>query len=269
MDEHSTLGQKGEMAEVLNLYEHIFSSSSFDLGTTSLTQHRIELTDEKPVREPNRKQPVYIRESIQKEIDSLEKHGIIQRSDSPWRQQIVPVKKTDGSWRICVDYRRLNEQTIKDAYPMPRIEENIDTLSGSKWFSSLDLTMGYHQVDVNPADRQKTAFSSPSGGLYEYTKMPFGLCNAPGTFERLMERVLLKLQWHVAVLYLDDIIVYGKDWKEHLRNLELVFQRISGAGLKLKPKKCKLARKRVKFLGHIVSEGGVEVNPEKVEAVQH
>jgi hypothetical protein len=118
-------------------------------------------------------------------------------------------------------------------------------------------------------DIQKTAFAAPSGGLYEYTTMPFGLCNAPGTFERLMERVLNKLQWSIAVLYLDDIIVFGRTWEEHMRNLELVLQRISMAGLKLKPKKCQLCQKRVKFLGHIVSSDGIEVNPAKVEAVQN
>ena len=267
VDESVTIPERKEVTMVIGAYEYVFSKHEFDLGRTALTEHGITLKDETPIREALRRQNFYVREQIQDHIEELAEMGVIQPSESPWRQQIVPVQKSDGKWRLCVDYRKLNDKTVKDAYPMPRIEENIDALSHSQWFSSLDLTMGYHQVPMKAEDKAKTAFAAPSGGLYEYNTMPFGLCNAPGTFERLMERVLNKLQWHVAVLYLDDIIVYGRTWEEHMRNLELVLQRVGQAGLKLKPKKCQLCQKRVKFLGHYVSAEGVEVNPEKIKAV--
>jgi hypothetical protein len=162
IDSSVTREQKSELARLIVLYRDAFSKNDWDLGRTSLTEHVIPLKDPTPVREPLRKSPYYIKEELEAHIHEMEDAGIIQPSESPWRQQIVPVQKSDGKWRICVDYRKINEKTIKDAYPMPRIEENLDALSGSKWFSSLDLTMGYHQVPMAEADKPKTAFSAPS-----------------------------------------------------------------------------------------------------------
>jgi len=165
-----------------------------------------------------------------------------------------------------VDYRKLNSATVKDSYPLPRIDDSIDALSGSCWFSTLDLASGYWQVEVEERDRPKTAFTTGSG-LYQFTVMPFGLCNAPATFERLMERVLSGLPWEVCLLYLDDIIVHAKTFKAELERLRSVFARLREAGLKLSPKKCHLFKKRVVFLGHVVSEEGVSTDPEKIKAV--
>ena len=143
------------IAEVVRIYPELFSKHEWDLGRTTLTEHSIQLLDEGPIREPLRRQPFYVREQMQEHINDLEEKGIIRASESPWRQQIVPVQKSNGEWRLCVDYRRINEKTIKDAYPMPRIEENLDALCHSKWFSSLDLTMGYHQVPMKEEDKEK------------------------------------------------------------------------------------------------------------------
>ena len=165
-----------------------------------------------------------------------------------------------------MDYRKLNSATVKDSYPLPRIDDSIDALSGSCWFSTLDLASGYWQVEVEERDRPKTAFTTGSG-LYQFTVMPFGLCNAPATFERLMERVLSGLPWEVCLLYLDDIIVHAKTFKAELERLRWVFARLREAGLKLSPKKCHLFKKRVVFLGHVVSEEGVSTDPEKIKAV--
>jgi hypothetical protein len=169
---------------------------------------------------------------------------------------------------MCVDYRKLNEKTIKDAYPLTRIDENLDTLEGAEWYSSLDFDMAYHQVPVEQVDKEKTAFATPRGGLYQFTTMPFGLCNAASTFERIIEKTLTGLQWEIAVLYLEDIVVYGKSFKDHLLNLEKVFEKLLDAGLKLKPKKCHLMQKEISFLGHIVSKEGVRTDPVKVSAIK-
>ena len=136
--------------------------------------------------------------------------GVIEKPKSPWSYQLVLVQKNDKSWRVCVDYRRRNARTIKDSYPIPRIDDNLVALAGSMWFTSLHLNMAYHQVPLSEDDKEKTAFATPRGGLYQYSAMPFGLCNAPATFQRIIENALSRLQWSIAVLYLGDIIVFGK-----------------------------------------------------------
>lgn len=166
-----------------------------------------------------------------------------------------------------MDYRKVNEATQKDAYPLPKIEECLDTLSGSKLFSTLDLLSGYHQFEVNEKDRPRTAFITKYG-LFEYTRMPFGLCNAPSTFQRGMELVLRRLQWATLLIYLDDVIITGKTFKEHLNNLGEVLSRFRKFGLKLKPTKCSLYREEVLFLGHVVGKDGVRANPSLVQDVE-
>jgi hypothetical protein len=157
------------------------------------------------------------------------------------------VKKKDGSKRFCGDYRRLNNVTIKDAYPLPLIDESLNQLKGAKWFSTSDLNAGYWQIELDPKHKHKTSFATRQG-LYEFNVMPFGLWNAPATFERLMETVLSGLQWQICLIYLDDVIVYGKTFEKMLSNLEQVFQKLRSAGLKLKSRKCTLFAKQVKYI---------------------
>ena len=195
------------------------------------------------------------------------KSGIISPSSGPWASPIVLVKKKDGSTRFCVDYRKLNDVTLKDAYPLPRIDDSLDALEGSTWFSSLDLASGYWQVEMSPSDKEKTAFTTGSG-LYEFNVLPFGLCNAPSTFERLMELVLTGLHWKTCLVYLDDILIYAKTFEEHVERLGEVFSRLFAAGLKLKPKKCTLLQKEVVYLGHVVSGSGVATDPEKTKKIR-
>ncbi|KAL5471331.1 hypothetical protein EMCRGX_G029435 [Ephydatia muelleri] len=179
---------------------------------------------------------------------------------------VVLVKKKDESVRFCVDYRKVNSVTRKDAYPLPRVDDTLDTLAGSRLFTTLDLASGYWQVEVAEEDQPKTAFTTPEG-LFQFRVMPFGLCNAPATFQRLMDRVLGGLKWSSCLVYLDDIIIVGTSFSEHLRNLAGVLQRLRQAGLKLKPSKCKWCQKSVTFLGHIVSEEGVAADPSKTAIV--
>ena len=177
------------------------------------------------------------------------------------------VRKKDGSVRWCVDYRALNKVTIKDSYPLPLIEECMDTLAGNKWFSKLDANAAYWQIKVHPDDRKKTAFITKYG-LFEFTRMGFGLCNAPATFARAINLVLHRLNWKIALAFLDDVLVLGKTPQDHLTNLREVFERFRQFGMKFKPKKCELFCSKVEFLGRTVSAEGVEMGNQYIEAVK-
>ena len=162
-------------------------------------------------------------------------------------------KKKDSTLRFCIDFRKLNEVTVKDAHPLPRIDDTLEALKGAKIFSTLDLKSGYWQVSIKEDHKSKTAFRTSSGQLHELNRLPFGLCNAPATFSRLADTVLSRLSWEVCLYYLDDIIVFSKDWEEHLHRLLMVFLWLREANLRLGHKKCTLARTSVTFLGHLVS----------------
>jgi len=254
-------------AEFLIRNNDVFAKSSADLGRTNIVQHTIDTGDSKPVRQPPRRIPIHKRPLVQAEIKNMLERGVIEPCDGPWSSPIVLVTKKDGDVRLCVDFRTVNNLTKKDAYPLPRIEDNLDALQGAVWYSTLDLLSGFWQVEVAPGDRDKTAFSAGGIGLFRFITMPFGLTGAPATFERLMERVLLGLQWQIAVLYIDDIVVFASDFFTHLDRLDQVLARLRTAGLNLKPGKCHLLKHRVEFLGHIVSSQGVEVDPGKVNKV--
>ena len=263
-----TSEQCKQVAKLLMKHESTFSESDDDIGRTGIIRHRIITKEDRPIKQPLRRLPVHMNQEADKQIDEMLKKDVIQPSASPWASRIVMVKKKDGSKRFCVDYRKLNDITVKDAYPLPRIDDSLDQLSGAEWFSCLDLNSGYWQVEVEESDRAKTAFISRQG-LFEFKVMPFGLCNAPATFERLMETVLAGLNWQVCLIYLDDIIVRGKDFEDMIRNLDEVLQKLHGAGLKLKPRKCQLFAKQVEYLGHIISKEGVHTDPKKKQVVKN
>ncbi|MCG8047960.1 MAG: reverse transcriptase domain-containing protein, partial [Candidatus Thiodiazotropha endolucinida] len=193
---------------------------------------------------------------------------LIEPSFSSWSSPALLVAKRDGSMRFCVDYRKLNEVTVPDSHPLPRIDDTLSALGGAQWFSTLDLKSGYHQISIRELDRPLTAFSIPGSGLWQWRVLPFGLINAPSAFERLMERVMNGLTFVSLLIYLDDIIVYSKTFEEHLENLREVFQRLQEANLKLNPKKCCLFRTEVSFLGHKVSASGIATDPEKVQTIR-
>lgn len=188
-------------------FQDIFSKSSDVLGRTNQVLHRINTGTAYPIRQPCRRLPIGKREAEREEVEKMLERGVIEPSCSPWCSNVVLVRKKDNTYRFCVDYRSLNEVTVRDAYPLPRIDECLDSLSGMKWFSCLDLNSGFWQIGMAPEDKEKTAFAT-SLGLYQFTVMPFGLTNSPSTFERLMEDVLRGLQWEECLLYLDDIIVH-------------------------------------------------------------
>ena len=161
----------------------------------------------------------------------------------------------------------MNQITKKDSYPLPRIDDTLDALSGVKYFSTIDLLSGYWQLEMDPSSREKTAFATHCG-LYEFLVMPFGLTNAPSSFQRVMECVLQGLNWKICLVYLDDVIIFSPTFEMHLQHLELVLQRFREANIKLKPSKCRFAHCKVNYLGHSVSREGVSPDPEKIRAVQ-
>lgn len=258
--------EKRQAYHLFLAYADVFASSDDDLGRTGMLKHSIDTADNHPIRQPARRVPPFRREEVHKLLKDMLERDVIQPSSSPWASPVVLVQKKDGTLRFCVDYRKLNAITRKDAYPIPRIDDTLDTLAGSCWFSTLDLLSGYWQVEVAEEDRPKTAFCTKEG-LFEFKVMPFGLCNAPATFQRLMDLVLAGVQWSTCLVYLDDIIVVGRTFEEHLCNVRGVLDKLKQAGLRLKPKKCAFFQKEVRYLGHVVSEGGVATDLSKTEEV--
>ncbi|PIK38997.1 hypothetical protein BSL78_24163 [Apostichopus japonicus] len=260
--------QRQQAVDLINRNQDIFAYSDDQLGFAEGVTHKINTIDDIPVKQPHRRIPPSQWEEVKEHIRKLLDNGVIRPSTSPYASPIVLVRKSDGSLRLCVDYRKLNMKTIKDAYPIPRIDESIDALHGTKWFSTIDLLSGYHQVAMEEADKHKTSFTTPFG-LYEYNRMPFGLSNAPGTFQRLMQACLHDQFFTSVLCYLDDILVFSKSFDDHLVNLQRVFDRLRQQGLKIKPSKCTFFQSEVKYLGHRVTADGVRPDPDKVQAVKN
>ena len=259
--------QKQKLWETVYEFQDVFESKDGELGQTSEVQHKINTGDARPIKQAPRRIPIHLRDEVDKAMKEMIDKGVIEPSDSPWSSPVVLVRKKDGSLRFCIDYRKLNEVTVPDAYPLPKMDEALDCLGGAKWFSTLDLASGYWQVEMDPEDKPKTAFATPSHGLYQWLVMPFGLMNAPGTFERLIERIMKGLRFEILLVYLDDVIIFGSTFEESLDRLILVLQRLRDAKLKLKAKKCHLFQKEVIYLGHKVSGNGIEADPGKIESV--
>ena len=260
--------QATEVASLLKEYGDVFSKGPNDIGRAKGTTHKINTGDAQPIKQAPRRIPVKKRDEAARAVNEMEQQGIVEPSSSFWCAPVVLVRKKDGSTRFCVDYRKLNDVTRKDSFPLPRVGVTLDALNGAKWFSTLDLKSGYWQIELDSADKEKTAFSFGQG-LWQFTVMPFGLCNAPATFERLMEAVLKGLSWDICLVYLDDIIVHTRSFDQHLMNLKCVLDRLRQANLKLNPAKCTLFQTAVTYLGYVVSERGVTADPVKVQAVMN
>lgn len=260
--------EKQELIKLISQYQDIFMEPQGKLGQTNITEHEIRTGSHTPIKIPPRRIPLFKRQLVDQELDKMLEQGTIEPSESPWSAPICLVKKKDGTCRFCIDFRKLNAVTLRDAYPLPRIDDTLDSLSGSMWFSTLDLASGYWQIRMSESSKHKTAFVVPHRGLFHFNVMPFGLTNAPASFQRLMEKVLVNLTPHKCLCYLDDIIIMGKTFLEALENLKDVFQRLREANLKLKPKKCSLFQTQVTYLGHVVSENGIACDPLKIQAIE-
>lgn len=264
----STLSEQDQhrVRSLLQKHSSVFSAHEGDLGCTNLISHDIPLIDETPVRQRYRRIPPSEYDTVKAHIRQLLENQVIRESSSPFASPIVLVKKKDGTLRLCVDYRLLNSKTRKDAFPLPRIEESLDALSGARWFSTLDLASGYNQVPVTEKDKMKTAFCTPFG-LFEWNRMPFGLCNAPSTFQRLMERIFGSQHCQSLLLYLDDVVVFSSTVDQHMERLDAVLGRLRQENLKAKLEKCCFFKEEVGYLGHVISKEGVATDPRKIEAV--
>ena len=258
--------EKSVLRTTLHEFADVFSKSEYDLGCTGLAKHTIDTGDARPIKQTLRRQPFAHLETIDKQVQDMLKTGIIEPSQSPWVSNVVIVTKKDGSARFCVDYRRVNEVTRKDAYPLPRIETCLDALGGARYFSTFDLRSGYHQVKMDEADADKTSFVTRRG-TFKFNVLPFGLTNAGATFQRVMDIAMSGLNFSICLVYLDDIILYSSTVAEHLDRLRCLFAALRRANLKLKPSKCSLLQTEVSFLGHVVSNRGIATDPDKIRAV--
>lgn len=245
------------------LPQNVFSLDEWEVGLATGVEHQIRLSDPTPFRERSRRLAPADIDDVRRHIQQLLAAGIVKESRSLYASPIVVVRKKNGSIRMCVDYRTLNSWTIPDQYTTPRIDDALDCLTGSKWFSVLDLRSGYYQVVMSEQDKEKTAFICPIG-FYEFERMPQGITGAPATFQRLMEKAVGDMHLLQVIVYLDDIIVFGKCLEEHQHRLLKVLDRLQEVGLKVSLDKCQFCQPKVKYVGHIVSEAGIATDPEKV-----
>ncbi|XP_063075269.1 uncharacterized protein LOC134465509 [Engraulis encrasicolus] len=257
---------KSRLRQKLGEKSHVFSMHEWDVGLAKGVQHRIRLSDSRPFRERSRRLAPADIEDVRKHLQELLQAGIITESRSPYASPIVVVRKKNGTIRMCIDYRLLNSRTIPDQYTTPCIEDALNALTGSQWFSVLDLRSGYYQIAMSEDDKEKTAFICPLG-FFQFERMPQGITGAPATFQRLMEKAVGDMNLLQVLVYLDDLIVFGKTLEEHEERLLKVLDRLGEVGLKLSVDKCQICLPRVKYLGHIVSAEGVAPDPDKIEAV--
>ena len=245
-----------------------FALDDMELGCADLVQHSIETGNHPPIRQQPYRTPVIKREKMSEMVSDMQEQGVVQPSSSPWASPVVLVTKKDGTLRFSIDYRQLNTITRKDVYPLPRVDDILIALGESKYFSSLDLASGYWQIELDEDARKKSAFTTYRG-LFEFIRMPFGLCNAPATFQRLMQTVLSGLEYKSCFIYVDDVLVASKTFEDHLIHLREVFSRLRSSNLRLKPKKCELIRDKVPYLGHVVSAQGIEPDQAKTERIKN
>ena len=260
--------EQKQLKTLLLEFQHIFSKGSGDLGCFSEIKHKINTGDERPVKQPMRRTPIGFEKEEEENLKLMLEIGVISELSSDWASAPVLVRKKDGSVRYCIDFRCVNDKTVKDLFPLPSISQCLDQLSGNMYFSTLDMASGYWQIEIDEQDRHKTAFITKFG-LFEHRRMALGLCNAPATFQRVIKLVLRGLTWDKILAYLDDVIVLGKNFQDHIKNLRTTFERFAKYNLKLKPKKCVLFQTETMFLGRIVSSEGVGVDPNKIEKVKN
>ena len=254
--------------ELFLKYHNTFSKNDMDLGRATSVKHNIVLTDPIPFKERYRRIPPQLYDEVKAHLQDMLRLGAIRRSCSPWASAIVLVRKKNGKLRFCIDLRKLNSKTLKDSYALPRIEQTLESLVGSKIYSTLDLTSGYWQVEMAEECKPYTAFTCGPLGFFECETMPFGATNAPATFQRLMEDCLGDLNMNWCIVYLDDVIVYSQTPEEHLERLEAVFKKLTAYGLKLKPSKCTFFKEEITYLGHLITADGVATDPAKVKTVR-
>lgn len=255
-----------QLQELLQQHAHLFNDPT-TLPPARAFDHQITLIPgAQPVNvKPYRYVPTQ-KDEIERQVKEMLANGVIQPSTSPYASPVLLVKKKDGSWRFCMDYRNLNSITVKNKYPLPIVDELLDELKGSQWFTKLDMRSGYHQVRMSPEDEHKTAFKTHHGH-WEFKVMPFGLTNAPATFQQIMNTIFSPLLRKLVLVFVDDILVYSPTLEDHIQHLQQVFHILGEHQFLLKQSKCSFAKQSLEYLGHIISAGGVSTDPAKIQAV--
>lgn len=264
---HLNETQRSALKQLLHKYENIFSKSQTDIGCISSEMHRIPVTNNVPIRRAPYRCSEADSVEMDRQVSDLLTQGVIRLSTSPYAAPaLLAEKKGEGRTRFCIDYRKLNAVTVPDYQPIPRIDDVLDSLGKSTYFSTLDITSGYWHVKMHPEDIPKTAFVTRTGH-YEWLVMPFGLRNAPATFERAVKSILAKHRLAHVTNYFDDIVVYSDTFSDHLKHLDAVLNAFKSECVRLKMKKCQFAQTSIEYLGHRVSNGAVTPKRSNVEAI--
>jgi transposase InsO family protein len=258
--------QKGELRNIVEQNRQAFAFSDAEIGLAKGHYCVVDTGDSPPIYQRPYRQSPTARQITQDILNEDLKNGLIQPSKSPYGSPVVLVKKKDGSHRLCIDFRKLNKSVKKNTYPIPLIDDVVDHLHGTAFMSTVDANQGFKQMEVHPDSIEKTAFVTPDG-KYECLRMPFGLCVSPAEYQMMMDKVLGSLKWSICMVYIDDIVIHGKSWQEHLERLNTVLRTLSNAGITLKPKKCRLGFTELPYLGYIISSEGISVDPEKISAI--
>ena len=264
-----TSKENQELKQLISEFQDVFKTKHDSNGNYSGVEHEI-LTDHPPIRSRPYRQSPKVQEKIRHQVNDMLEQGVIRESTSPWSFPVCMIPKAGSdNYRFCIDFRKLNQVCDRCNFPLPNINDTLDSLGSSKpqYFSTLDLAAGYWQINLSEKSKEKSAFITQDG-LYEFNVMPFGLHNAPATFQRAMHEVFRGLHWKFILIYLDDIIVFSSNFSQHLQHLREVFMRLRAVGLKLQPKKCSFACKEVKYLGHVVTADGVKTDPDKTKLIR-
>lgn len=258
--------QREALENLLSSFTDCFASDFDDLGCAKSAELEINLSDDTPFYYRPYRMSKSEQDIVQSMVDQLLGANIIKESDSPYSSPVLLVKKKDGESRLCIDYRRLNQKTVKDRYPLPRIDDQLDRLHGCNYFTALDLRSGYYQIPVSTQSKKYTAFVTPEGH-FEFNRMPFGLSNAPSVFQRLMNKILAPAK-NIAAVYLDDILIHTKTIEEGLENLKTILELLRKEGLKLKLSKCSFLMTSITYLGFEISNGRIRPGELKIKSVQ-
>ena len=260
--------EREELRKLLYEFADRFAFNPNKPTTTSMVMHEIKTGSHPPIRAKPYPMARIQEETIKEHVKEMLTNEIIEPvTDSPWGFPIVLIKKPDGKWRFCVDFRKLNAVTQTSSYPIPLMSELLDCFNGAKYFSSMDLASGYWQIRMDPNSMDKATFVS-KWGAFRFRVMPFGLKNAPATFQSMMDKIFHDLQWKSVCVYFDDIFVFSTTFADHLKHLREVLTRLRKHELQAKLQKCKFMRKEIVFIGHLVSAEGLRPNPEKIRAIK-
>ncbi len=267
-NQHLNSDQRSSLLNLIYQCIPIFSKNSLKPTVQTKTKAHVHLKEETiPIKLPPYRASPIMASEIKRSVEELLQSKLIQKSTSPWSFPVVVVAKPDGTYRFCVDYSKLTEKTVKDTYPLPRIDDTLDYLKGAEYFSVIDAYSGFWQIPIAEQDKEKLAFCT-TFGTYQWNVMPFGFTNAPAIFQRAMNETLDEDLFKHCLVYIDDICIYLKTFDQHLKDIESVFTKLKRFNWKLKLKKCKFAQTKIEYLGHIITKNQIEVHPKNVEKLK-